>query len=55
MTGSRFFRRASVYALDRNLWTVTRYTGFDPEPDSNIIMFNYPNTRQYVFGLELTF
>ena len=39
----------------RNLWTLTNYTGYDPEYDSSIIYGMYPNTRQYSFGLELVF
>lgn len=39
----------------RNLWTVTGYTGYDPEPESNVVAFFYPNTRQYEFGVEVTF
>ena len=39
----------------RNLWTVTKYTGFDPEPSTNMYQFAYPNTRQYELGVEVTF
>ena len=39
----------------RNLFTVTKYTGFDPEPGSNIVAFWYPNTRQFEFGVDFTF
>ena len=39
----------------RNLWTVTKFSGFDPEPQTNNIAFFYPNTRQYEFGVEVTF
>ncbi|MCM1110203.1 MAG: SusC/RagA family TonB-linked outer membrane protein [Clostridium sp.] len=39
----------------RNLLTFTGYTGYDPEPESNIVSFFYPNTRQYEFGVEVTF
>lgn len=39
----------------RNLLTFTGFTGFDPEPGSNIVTFFYPNTRQYELGLEVTF
>ena len=39
----------------RNLWTVTNFSGFDPEPQTNNIAFFYPNTRQYEFGVEVTF
>ena len=39
----------------RNLLTATKYTGYDPEPGSNIVAFWYPNTRQYEFGFDITF
>ena len=39
----------------RNLWTITDFSGFDPEPQTNNIAFFYPNTRQYEFGVEVTF
>jgi hypothetical protein len=45
----------NIYASGRNLLTFTKYTGYDPEPDVNIITFNHPNTREYTFGLEITF
>lgn len=52
---SRFINNVNLYATGRNLLTFTNYTGYDPEPDSNVIQFNYPNTREFVFGIELTF
>lgn len=39
----------------RNLWTITRFSGYDPEPQINNIKFFYPNTQQYEFGVEVTF
>ena len=39
----------------RNLFTITPFEGYDPEPDKNLVQFNYPNTRQFVIGAELTF
>lgn len=39
----------------RNLLTFTGYTGYDPEPESNVVVFYYPNTRQYEFGIDVTF
>ena len=50
-----FVKGINVYATGRNLLTFTEYTGFDPEPDSNVIQFNYPNTREYIIGCEITF
>ena len=46
---------AKVFFVGRNLWTVTGYTGFDPEVDSNLSLGNYPNTKQFSFGVELKF
>lgn len=39
----------------RNLLTFTGYTGYDPEPERNLVLNAYPNTRQYEFGIEVTF
>lgn len=50
-----------MYAQVMNLFTVTRYTGLDPELLGNSSAFgidfgNYPNNqRQYVFGIMLGF
>lgn len=46
---------ASLHFTGRNLLTFTGYTGYDPEPETNIIAFFYPNTRQYEFGLDVSF
>ncbi len=45
----------SVHFTGRNLLTFTGFTGYDPEPQSNYVQFQYPNTRQYEFGIEVTF
>ena len=39
----------------RNLFTITNYTGIDPEVDSNLTYGVAGNTKQYLFGLSLTF
>ncbi len=39
----------------RNLLTFTDFTGFDPEPQTNVFLFKYPNTRQYELGVEVSF
>ena len=39
----------------RNLLTVTSYGGIDPEVDSNLTYGIPGNSKQYLFGLELTF
>ncbi len=44
-----------LFFVGRNLFTATKFSGYDPEPNSNLVVYNYPNTRQFVFGMELTF
>lgn len=44
-----------LHFTGRNLWTITDFGGYDPEPQTNVYKFAYPNTRQYEFGLEVSF
>lgn len=44
-----------VYFTARNLFTCTGFTGYDPEIDSNLALGNYPNSRQFVGGIQVTF
>ena len=39
----------------RNLWTVTKYTGMDPEVDSNLTIGLPGNTLQILGGVEIKF
>ena len=39
----------------RNLLTLTKYEGIDPEVDSNVSLGIMGNSKQYLFGVELTF
>ena len=39
----------------RNLLTATKYSGFDPEVAGNLTLGRVGNSKQYLFGLELTF
>lgn len=43
------------HLIGRNLLTFTGYTGYDPEPESNLVKFYYPNTRQFEFGVDVSF
>ncbi|MCA5004349.1 SusC/RagA family TonB-linked outer membrane protein [Sphingobacterium bovistauri] len=52
---SNFFKGAKFYYTGRNLLTFTKYSGADPEVDSNLTTGVNPNTKQSVFGLQLTF
>ncbi len=45
------FDNIRVYATGSNLFTATKYKGFDPETGD----YGYPATRSFTFGLNLTF
>ena len=51
----RYVKGFKVFGIARNLFTITSFSGYDPEPDINMVKFNYPNTRQFVLGAEVTF
>lgn len=44
-----------VSVTGRNLFTATKYTGLDPEVDSNLTIGLPGNTRQVLGGIEITF
>lgn len=44
-----------IYAQAQNLFTVTDFSGLDPESSRNIYKAQYPMPRQFTFGLELIF
>lgn len=53
---SKVFRGLKLYVTGRNLWTVTDFEGYDPEVGySNGTAGLYPNSRQIVGGIEITF
>ena len=55
MQATRYIKGVKVFGIARNLFTITSFEGYDPEPDQNLVQFNYPNTRQFVFGAEISF
>ena len=54
LNATKIVKGAKVYFIGRNLLTFTGYHGYDPEVDSYKTLGNYPNTRQYSFGIQLT-
>jgi len=48
-------QKARVYAQAYNLFTWTKYQGFDPEQYGPWEMGGYPQTRSFVFGVEIGF
>ena len=55
LDATHFIKGLKVYFTGRNLLTFTDYSGYDPEVDNTMTFGNYPNTRQYSFGAQITF
>ena len=51
----KFFSGVRLFASARNLFTVTKYTGADPEFSNVLSRGGYPPTRQFTIGVELKF
>ena len=52
---THFIQGIRVYAQGQNLLTFTKFSGLDPESPANIYQAQYPMSRQFTFGLDLTF
>lgn len=52
---TKVLENARIFGTARNLFTITKYKGADPEINSNLTYGAYPNTRQFTIGVELTF
>ncbi len=52
---SKYISGIRVYVGARNLWTLTGYTGLDPENSSDYSLDDYPASRQWTFGAEFKF
>lgn len=55
------FNKLRVYAGVQNLFTLTKYSGYDPEVSSNVLfsrgidISSYPNARTFTFGFNASF
>lgn len=47
--------KVKFYAQAENLFTWTKFTGFDPEDSNNIATYEYPTPISYTFGVNVTF
>ena len=52
---SRVFSGFRLYAQAQNLFTFTRFSGLDPEGTTNLYAAQYPMSRQFTFGVDITF
>ncbi len=54
LSKTKFIEGLKIYFTGRNLFTSTKYSGVDPEVDSNLSLGAYPNTKEITFGLSVT-
>ena len=47
--------RLRFYATASNLFTITKYKGYDPEVGGGVDYGNYPQSRTFTFGLNASF
>ena len=47
--------RLRLYATASNLFTITGYKGYDPEVGGGVDYGNYPQSRTFTFGMNVTF
>lgn len=52
---THFFTSARVYLQGQNLFTWTGFTGLDPEVASNVYRAQYPASRQFTLGIDISF
>ena len=55
LSKTKFFSLVRVYAQAQNLFTITGFNGLDPEVSSNVYQAQYPASRQFTLGVELSF
>ncbi len=55
LTMKAHISRLRFYVTASNLFTVTKYTGYDPEVGGGVDYGNYPQSRTFTFGLNANF
>lgn len=55
LSRSRFISGIRIYAQAQNLFTITGFSGLDPEGAGNMYQAQYPMSRQFTFGLDFMF
>ena len=55
---NKFIEEVKIGVIGRNLWTITDYTGYDPQVGEDGFLFDnfgYPNFRNYSLSVQLKF
>lgn len=55
LSKTKFFTLVRIYAQAQNLFTITGFNGLDPEVSSNVYQAQYPASRQFTLGMEVSF
>ncbi len=55
LTKKAFINMARIYVNAGNLFTITNYSGYDPEVGGGVDYGNYPQARTFSFGVNLEF
>jgi hypothetical protein len=54
-TRKAHIERLRLYVTASNLFTITKYSGYDPEVGGGTDYGNYPQSRTFTFGINTTF
>jgi TonB-linked SusC/RagA family outer membrane protein len=55
LKNSKHIRSVRLWGQGQNLYTWTKWTGFDPEESNNIATYEFPNPRTWTIGLDVNF
>ncbi len=53
--GERGLSNCRFYVQCSNVFTLTKYKGFDPEVSGGVDYGNYPQSRTFIFGVNITY
>ena len=55
LLGKSGFQNCRFYVQISNVFTITKYTGYDPEVNGGVDYGNYPQAQSFLFGVNLSF
>ena len=55
LSRTNLISQVHIYVQAQNIFTLTSWTGFDPEDNNNIAQFEYPAARTYTAGVKVNF
>ncbi len=55
LKNTKYVRSIRLWGQGQNLFTWTKWTGFDPEESNNIATYEFPNPTTYTIGLDINF